>query len=75
MKITNIKKENDVFLVTFTPNFIERIIGLKEQTKRYKHTGGFYEYNMEKCVINENGEMMKATDKIVQALSNFERRF
>lgn len=75
MRITNIKKIGGIFIVSFAPNIIERIFGFKEKTKRYKHTGGFYALNEKRVVICENGEKLKATDKIVEALENFERRF
>ena len=36
MKINKIEKKDGIYFVTKTPNFIQRIFGIKERIERYR---------------------------------------
>lgn len=76
MKIQKIEKVNGIYLVTFEPNFIERIFGVKQKVEKYKHSG--YRFTLFPSLISfchSSGKLLNWDDKILDALNNFERKF
>ena len=77
MKITNIEQKEGLYYVTKTPNFIEKIFGVKEKTERYKHINGevFHFFPNIKVFYKSTGETLSWDDKTCKALNNYLRSF
>jgi hypothetical protein len=76
MKISNIEKKEGLYYVTKTPNFIQRLFGVKEVTERYKCNGEVFHYfNFIKVFYKSNGEIVRWNDKMCEVLNNYERSF
>jgi len=76
MKVSNIEKKEGLYYVTKTPNFIQRLFGVKEATERYKcNDEVFHYFNHVKVFYKSNGEMVKWDDKMCEVLNNYERSF
>ena len=76
MKISNIKKKEGLYYVTKTPNFIQRLFGVKEVTERYKWNGEVFHYfDHVKVFYKSNGEIVSWSDKMCKVLNNYERSF
>jgi|GEM_PF-2702938 len=59
MKIAKIEKEGCVYLVTRTPNCIERFFGVKERVYKYKATGESYVFGGGNVYIDEKGRTLE----------------
>jgi hypothetical protein len=58
MRIKEIKPKKDswrTFEVTFAPNFLERLFGVKEKTKEYKRISSTYVFGNGNVYIDKNG--------------------
>lgn len=56
MKITNIEEEYfNIYIVTFKPNWFEKLLGYKEKVKRYKKTWSTYVFGGGNVYLNEEG--------------------
>jgi hypothetical protein len=78
MKISNIYKQKYIYYVTFTPNLIQRLFGLKERVERYKTRGEVFHYFPHILVFyKESGEICSPIrhEKICKALNNYVNRF
>ena len=76
MKITNIEQEENIWIVTKTPNTLQRIFGVKETKSRYKDTGSKYHYfPTVRVYLNQGGEILGGTHKITSVLENWRRKF
>lgn len=76
MKITKIEKKEGIFYVTQTPNFFQRLFGVKEKTEKYKWKGEvFKHFDHIKVFYKSNGEILSFTNKICKALNNYEQTF
>jgi len=76
MKISKIEKIEDVYHVTFVPNFIEKLFGVKETTERFKRAyGRNYRLTGDPAWIYSDGSILGATDTIVKELTKFDRKF
>lgn len=62
MKITNIEKEgSDVYVVTFTPNWLEKLFGYTEKTKLYKDTYDEYAFGGGHVYVDREGNKLGNT--------------
>lgn len=76
MKISNIEKKEGLYYVTKTPNFIQRLFGVKEVTERYKWNGEVFHYfDHIKVFYKSDGEILGWSDKMCKVLNNYERSF
>lgn len=76
MRISNIEeKENKVFAVTFSPNWIERIFGKKEKVEEFKDSGRRYSLGGGGVYLRKNGEELGNLSKIGQKIDNYKRRW
>ena len=76
MRISKIEKKDEIYFVTKTPNFIQRLFGIKEKVERYKYYGEVYHYfDHLKVFYKSNGEMLYWSDKVCKALNDYEHRF
>jgi hypothetical protein len=76
MKISKIEKKDGVYLVTKTPNLIQRLFGIKDKIERYKHKGEVFHYfDHVKVFYNSTGEIVSWSDKMCKVLNDYERSF
>lgn len=78
MKITNIKsKENSycVYEVTFKPNWLERLFGVKEHTKEYKQTSSDYTFGGGAVYLDKDGDKLGNGNWVGEAIDKFRRQW
>jgi len=76
MKISKIEKKDGLYYVTKTPNFIQKLFGIKEVIERYKWNGEVFHYfNHLKVFYKSTGEIIGVDDKMCKVLNNYFRSF
>jgi len=78
MKIKEIKrKENSYFVyeVTFTPNWLEKLFGVKEKTKEYKDIDATYTFGGGNAYIDKSGKELGNGNWIGEAIDRFRRKW
>ena len=76
MKIKEIKRKEDsyrIYEVTFTPNWLEKLFGIKEKTKEYKETNSSYTFGGGNVYIDKKGNQLGNGNWIGKAIDNFNR--
>lgn len=76
MKIKEIKRRKgsySVYEVTFEPNWLEKLFGVKEKTKEYKDTNSTYTFGGGNVYIDKKGNMLGNNNWIGEAIDNFIR--
>jgi hypothetical protein len=76
MKIKEIKRKEDsysIYEVTFTPNWLEKLFGIKEKTKEYKETSSSYTFGGGSVYIDKKGNQLGNGNWIGKAIDNFNR--
>ena len=76
MKIKEIKrKENSYFIygVTFTPNWLERLFGVKEKTKEYKDDDATYTFGGGTVYVNKDGKRLGNGNWVGEAIDKLRR--
>lgn len=74
MKVKEIKKDSkktNVFLVTLEPNYVEKLLGIKEVTKKYKKTGATYTFGSGNVYIRQDGSSLGNNHYIGDAIDNW----
>ncbi|MHA2366948.1 MAG: hypothetical protein ACXAC7_23550 [Candidatus Hodarchaeales archaeon] len=74
MKIVKIKKDNEIYEVSFEPTFFEKLLNIKKYIKAYKKCGEFKNYSCN-AYCDETGKIEAPLGKITKALEEFNRRF
>lgn len=78
MKIKEIKRNNDnpsIYIVTFKPNWLEKLFGVKEKQKEYKDTGLTYIFGGGTQYINKKGDVLGNEHSISNAIDKWKRRW
>ncbi|MFO7968814.1 MAG: hypothetical protein R6U15_01735 [Candidatus Izemoplasmatales bacterium] len=76
MKIEKIKQDGDIFKVTKKPNLIQHLFGVKKRTELYKDMKITYKHFPDiNAYHDQQGNILKATDKIVTAIESWKRAF
>lgn len=75
MKITNIEQNGRIFTVTFTPNKLEKFLGVEEKIRRFKETGNYYPYGGGDVYLNEEGKKLGNGNWIGESIDKWKRRF
>jgi hypothetical protein len=76
MKIKEIKKiEYNIYEVTFTPIWIEKLFGLEEVTKKYKSTGREWMFGGGNVYINQKGEELRNGNWVGESIDIFIRKW
>lgn len=76
MKIEKIERDptdRKVFIVHFTPTFLEYLFGYKSKKSKFKDTGATYSFGGGKVYINKKGELLDNGNNIATAIDNFRR--
>ncbi len=55
MRISDMKQEGDIWHITLTPNFLERLFGFKERVLLYKETDRIYKYGGGNIYVTQDG--------------------
>jgi hypothetical protein len=76
MKIKEIKrKSDDIYEVTFTPYWLEKLFGVEEKTKEYKDSGYCYTLRKNTVYIDKNGEQLDNGNWVGEAIDKFRRKW
>lgn len=78
MKITKIEHDetlNGVYLVTFTPNIVENMLGVKPKIEKFKDSGSSYLFGSGTVYINQLGEKLGNGNRIGEAIDKWRRAF
>ena len=62
MKIIKIESSGDIYKVTKTPNFIERLLGKKERVDKYRATGRTYSCGGGYVYVDQTGKQLGNID-------------
>ncbi len=76
MKIKEVKrKENSYFIyeVTFTANWLEKLLGVEEKTKEYKDRDATYTFGGGNVYIDKSGKELGNGNWIGEAIDRFRR--
>lgn len=73
MKIKNIERAENmcVYTVTFEPNWFEKLLGKKEETKQYKTDGSSYTFGSGNVYYDKSGETLGNGNWIGEAIDKF----
>lgn len=74
MKIIRITFNNDVYTVTFKPNFIQRIFGYKEKDIQYKQFG-VYNLGHNGIYVTRDGNIAKNFSKVQEIIDKYQRQW
>ena len=76
MKIVQIKTiSNRIYEVSFEPNFIEKLFGIKPKTKRYKDTGSEYLFGSATVYVDQTGKKLSNGNRIGTKIDQFRNSF
>ena len=78
MKINKIKKAEWPYLVyevTFVPNWIERMLGVKEKISRFKDTGKTYVFGCQSVYIDESDNELGNYSNVSESIDRWKRRW
>ena len=76
MKVSKIEKKDNLYYVTKSPNFIQKLFGIKEVIELYRCKGDvFYYFDHIKVFYKSTGEIVNWDDNMCTILNNFDRQF
>lgn len=76
MKVSKIQKKDNLYYVTKSPNFIQKLFGMKEVIELYRCNGDvFYHFDHIKVFYKSTGEIVSWLDEMCTILNNFDRQF
>jgi len=77
MKISTIKREGSIFIVTKKPNWVQKILGVKPKTEKYKEKPNdrYIHFPSVTVYISEDGKILGPLNSITQTLDNWKRKF
>jgi len=75
VKINKVKNEYNIFEVTLTPSWIERLFGKKEQTIKVKSTDERYVFGGGNVYIYQNGEELGNHNYIGEDIDQYLKRW
>ena len=78
MKIKEIKRKEgsyNVYIVTFKPNWLEKLLGVEEKRREYKDTGRVYIFGGCREYIKKNGDSLGNGHSISNAIDKWRRHW
>lgn len=75
MKITDIKRDHDMYTVTIEPNFIQKIFGKLPRVETYKEINRNYAHSDASVYVNNKGEIIGWFNPITKKLDNWKQSF
>ena len=76
MKIKEIKRKENayrIYEITFTPNWLEKLFGIKEKTKEYADSGQIYTFGGGRVYVDKSGNRLSNGSRISEAIDRFRR--
>ena len=75
MRITNVARvKNDVYQVTFTPNWFEELLGYGPKKRLYVNTGRAYLSGGGYILMDENGDDVDNGSSVHEAINRFRKK-
>ena len=78
MKIKEVKEKEGsyyIYVVTFKPNWLEKLFGVEEKQKEYKDAGSTYLFGGQREYINKDGDSLGNMSSISKAIDKWRRRW
>lgn len=77
MKIKKVRETgvNEIYIVTFVPNWIERLFGVKEKEEEYKSTSSTYDFGGGGVYLNRNGKQLGNHNSVGEAIDRHKRKW
>lgn len=78
MKIKEIRQRegsSDIYVVTFKPNWLEKLFGVKEKQKEYRPTGVQYLVGGQREYMDKNGNSLGNFSSISEAIDKYRRQW
>ena len=75
MRISKIETKDFIYHVTFEPNWIEGIFGVKPKTERYRASDSRYVFGGGTVYIREDGEKCGNHSYVGDAIDKWRRKF
>jgi hypothetical protein len=75
MKVTNIENKGIDYIVTYTPNWFEKLFGIKEKIWKFRTTGKTYLCGGGAVYVREDGVKISNGCDIGEALDVYRRKF
>lgn len=75
MKITNITQEGNIYTVTFTPSWLEKLFGCKKRSEKYKDTGDIYQFGGGHAYIRQDGSELGNLNNIRKEIDKWRRKW
>ncbi len=78
MKIKEVKQKAGsyfIYEVTFTPNWLEKLLGVKEKTKEYRQTESSYLVGGQNIYVDKDGYRTGNGSWIAEEIDRYKRKF
>ena len=75
MKVTSIEEKGLTWIVTYTPNWFEKLFGVKEKVWKFRTTGKTYLCGGGAVYVREDGIETENGCDIGEALDKYRRKF
>ena len=78
MKIKEIKLKKDsycIYEVTFVPYWFEKLFGVKEKTKEYRHTGSHFTFGGGGVYRTKDGDTLDNGNWVAEAIDRHIRKW
>lgn len=73
MKVTKIEQEGRIYKVTLTPNWLQRLFGMKTKIKEVKETFSTYTFGGGNVYVDKKGRKLGNGNWIGEAIDNYKR--
>ena len=75
MKITKIEYKELLHHVTFEPNFLERLFGVKSKVVKYRNSGATFTYGGGSVYYREDGKKLGNGDWVGETIDKWRNSF
>lgn len=78
MKIKEIKEKEgsiSIYVVTFKPNWLEKLFGVEEKQREYKETGENYMFGGGNVYMDKNCKVLRNGHPISKAIDKWQKRW
>lgn len=75
MAITNIEQDGNIFKVTFSPTWFQKLLGIKEKTEEYKDTWATFMFGDGHVYMKKDGSKLSNGNWIGTAIDKHRRKW